>query len=106
MSKRTTYVALAVLAMVSIVVPLMSSAGSGKNLESQVNSDLSLLNVSSEGVTIEFYPPRSTTGSLETELYKLEGGLLAKVTRRHRGRPLQIELYAQIDKKDLSNYYL
>ncbi|MHC4890177.1 MAG: hypothetical protein ACYTEO_12030, partial [Planctomycetota bacterium] len=106
MSKRTTYVALAVLATVSIVVPLMSSAGSGSNSGSRANADLSLLKVSSEGITIEFYPTARTTGSLEAELYKLDGGLLAKVTRQHRGQPLQIELYAQIDKKDLSNYYL
>jgi uncharacterized protein YfaS (alpha-2-macroglobulin family) len=106
MSKRTTYVALAVLVTISIVVPLMSSAGSGENSGGQANSDLSLLNVSSEGVTIEFYPPRSTSGTLEAELHKIDGGLMAKVTRRHRGRPLQIELYAQIDKKDLSKYYL
>ena len=106
MFKKTTFVALAVLTLLSVIVPLMSSSGSGKDRESQINSDLSLLKVSSEGVTIEFYPTARTTGSLEAELYKLDGGLLAKVTRRHRGKPLQIELYAQIDKKDLSNYYL
>ncbi len=106
MYKRATYIVLAVSAVISIAVPLMSSTGSEGNSDNQANADLSLLNVASEGIKIEFYPPQGTSGMLEAELHKIDGGLLAKVTRRHRGRPLQIELYAQIDKEDLSKYYL
>ncbi|MHC4387452.1 MAG: MG2 domain-containing protein [Planctomycetota bacterium] len=75
----------------------------GANLS---NTDLSLLKISSDGVTVEFYPPRGESGTLEAELYELGGTLLAKVTRRHRGRPLKIELFAQIDEKDPAKYYL
>ncbi|MHC4501375.1 MAG: MG2 domain-containing protein [Planctomycetota bacterium] len=72
----------------------------------QTNVDLSLVKVSAEGITAEFTPPKGETGVLEAELYELGGNLLAKVTRRHRGRPLQLELFAQINEKDLAGYYL
>ena len=107
MSKKIALFGLAVLCALGIIVNIhISSASSGSEREKQTNADLSLLKVTSEGVTIEFDPPKDTTGMLEAELYELGGKLLAKVIRRHKGKPLQIELIAQIDKKDLASYYL
>ncbi len=69
-------------------------------------SELSLIKVSGERITVEFKPPAGRGGMLEAELYKLDGKMLAKVTRRQAGRPIRVELYAQINEKDLSDYYL
>lgn len=70
------------------------------------NSDLSLLEISSDGIVLEFRPPQDKKGVLEAELYDLDNHLLAKVSRRHEGKPLQVELFAQINKEDPANYYL
>jgi len=93
-------------ALGSLVFILMGMAGSPAQGANLTNADLSLLKVSSEGITVEFYPPDGQRGTLEAELYELGGKLLAKVTRRHIGRGLQIDLFAQINEKDLANYYL
>jgi len=116
MCKKMTGVGLVVSCAISILLLFqMGLAGSRSNQEKQANTDLSLLEITSEKITIEFHPPDGTSGAIEVELYQLDGQpvpireagkLLAKVTRRHQGRPLQIEMFAQIDKKDLANYYL
>jgi len=107
MCKKMTGVGLAVSCAIGILLLFqMGLAASRSNQEKQANTDLSLLEITSEKITIEFHPTDGTSGALEVELYQIDGKLLAKVTRRHQGRPLQIEMFAQIDKKDLANYYL
>jgi uncharacterized protein YfaS (alpha-2-macroglobulin family) len=69
-------------------------------------AELSLLEITSDKVAVELYPPSGTSGMLEAELYQVDGKLLAKITRRHEGNRVRLELYAQIDKKELANYYL
>ncbi|TFG50877.1 MAG: hypothetical protein E4H40_00335, partial [Candidatus Brocadiia bacterium] len=71
-----------------------------------IGSDVSLLKVSEYGITLEFDPPGGGSGTLEAELYEMGDKLLAKVTRQHKGRSIEFELFAQINEKDLSNYYL
>jgi len=115
MRKRMIWAGLASSVVLCVVLLLhLGSAGFGAQSESQGNAELSLLEITSEKITVEFRPPGGTSGTLEVELYQLDGQLaerlagklLAKVTRKHQGRPLQIEMFAQIDKKDLANYYL
>ena len=107
MCKRMVGVGLAASVALGVVLLLqIGIVSSGSQQESQGNAELSLLEIAPEKITVEFRPPDSTRGTLEAELYQLDGKLLAKVTRKHRGRPLQIEMFAQIDKKDLANYYL
>ncbi len=105
MCKKMTWIGLVALCALIALLQVVSTS-SGSNQRNEANVDLSLQEVTSEKITIEFYPPERTSGTLEVELYELEGKLIAKVTRRHKGRPLQIDLVAQIDKKDLANYYL
>ncbi len=72
----------------------------------QAGPDISILKVSSEGITVQFTPPKSTSGTLEAELHEIDGKLMAKVTRQHKGKPIEVELFGQINEKDLGNYYL
>ncbi|MHC4866352.1 MAG: MG2 domain-containing protein, partial [Planctomycetota bacterium] len=72
----------------------------------KVGPDISLLKVSEDGITVRFDPPKGKSGTLEAELYELGDKLLAKVTRRHKGRPLEVDLFAQMNDKDLTDYYL
>ncbi len=107
MRKRIIWTALAFCCVLaSGLIVLMPVAARPVQAADRTNQDLSLLKVTSEAVTIEFYPPDGRPGALEAELYELGGELLAKVTRRHKGRPLQVDLLAQINEKDLANYYL
>ncbi len=95
-----------VCAALGIILLLqLGLAGSAKP-ESQANAELALLEITSDKVAVELYPPSGTSGMLEAELYQLDGKLLAKITRRHEGNSIRLELYAQIDKKELANYYL
>ena len=71
-----------------------------------VGSDLSIIKISPDHITVEFFPPKGQTGTLEAELYDLGRKLLAKVTRLHKGQTFQTDLFAEINDKDLSNYYL
>jgi len=107
MYKRTILAGFLALAAVGTLLLLQTgSASSRPSPEQQANAELSILEISSDAVSMEFYPPASKSGTLEAELYELGGKLLAKVTRRHTGRPLRIDLVAQVNKKDLSDYYL
>lgn len=105
MRKRLTWAALAIACTVAAVAGIRAPAASSSP-EKQASSDLLLLDISSEAVEIEFLPPKGRGGVLEAELYDLEGTLLAKVTRRHRAKPLKVTLYAQINKDDPANYYM
>ncbi|MHC4528598.1 MAG: hypothetical protein ACYS29_12040, partial [Planctomycetota bacterium] len=60
----------------------------------KVGPDISLLKVSEDGITVRFDQPKGKSGTLEAELYELGDKLLAKVTRRHKGRPLEVDLFA------------
>jgi len=107
MYKRTILAGFLALAAVGTLLLLQTgSASSRPSPEQQANAELSILEISSDAVSMEFYPPAGKSGTLEAELYELGGKLLAKVTRRHTGRPLRIDLVAQVNKKDLSDYYL
>ncbi len=107
MCKRMSWVGLVICSTLCIFLLLqISSANSSPDRDKQANAELSILSITSEKITIEFKPPARKGGTLEAELYELDGRLIAKVTRRHQGKPLQIDLYAQINKKDLANYYL
>jgi uncharacterized protein YfaS (alpha-2-macroglobulin family) len=107
MDKKMIGVGLVVSIAAGIILLLqLGSASSAVERESPGNSEMSLLEVTSDKVTVEFYPPDSKGGMLEVELCQLDGRMLAKVTRRHEGRPIRIDLFAQIEKKDLANYYL
>jgi hypothetical protein len=105
MCKKITLVGLVSLCVLTALLQVVTTS-SGSDQHNEANVDLSLREVTSEKITIEFDPPERTSGTLEVELYELDGKLIAKVTRRHKGRPLHIDLVAQIDKKDLANYYL
>lgn len=94
----------AVIGIILILQPF--SKADSEYPKSQASGELSLLGITADKVDVEFYPPSGTSGMLEAELYQVDGKLLAKITRRHEGRAIRLELYAQIDKKDLSNYYL
>ncbi len=78
-------------------------AGSGG--ARQAGADVSLMGVTDEGVRLEF-TPTNRSGTLEVELYDLAGKMLAKVSRRHQGRPVEVMLYAQVKKDDLAEYYI
>jgi len=78
-------------------------AGSGG--ARQAGADVSLMGVTDEGVRLEF-TPTNRSGTLEVELYDLGGKMLAKVSRRHQGRPVEVMLYAQVKKDDLAEYYI
>ena len=107
MHKRTTRLGSAFLGLLAVLVLVLLQTGSaGPGSTSRTNVDMSLLKISPEAVTIEFYPPQGQTGTLEAQLHDLGGKLLAKVTRPHDGRPLLVDLFAQIDQNDLANYYL
>ena len=105
MCKKITLIGLVALCVLGALLQVVSTS-SGLDQNNRSNVDMSLREVTSEKITIAFDPPERTRGTLEVELYELDGKLLAKVTHRHKGRPLQIDLVAQIDKKDLANYYL
>ncbi len=105
MRGKMTLIALA--AVVGAGVLLQFGSGSGSSARaSQAGSDVSLTKVTDDAVELEFTPPSGKSGILEAELYDLDGKLLAKVSRRHRGRTLKVVLYAQVNKEDPSNYYV
>ena len=68
--------------------------------------DLTLVTVTTRGVEMQFEPPGGDAGRLEAELYELGGKLLAKVTRRHEGQGLKLTFVAEVDEKDLAQYYV
>jgi uncharacterized protein YfaS (alpha-2-macroglobulin family) len=105
MCKKITLIGLVALCVLTALLQVVTTS-SGSDQHNEANVDLSLREVTSEKITIEFDPPERTSGTLEVELYELEGKLIAKVTRRHKGNPLKIELVAQINEEDLANYYL
>ncbi len=107
MCKQKTLVGFGCFLVLGILALLpLALAESDSDSGNIANSDLSLLEISSNKITLEFYPPAGQTGTLEAELYELGGKLLAKVSRQHQGEKLQIELFAQVEEKDLANYYV
>jgi len=105
MRKRVIWAVLATIGVVFVAVSIQKPAKASPD-EKQASSDMTLLGISSEAVEIEFHPPRGSTGILEAELYNLNGTLLAKVTRRHKAKPLKVTLYAQINKEAPADYYI
>jgi hypothetical protein len=72
MCKKMTGVGLVVSCAISILLLFqMGLAASRSNQEKQANTDLSLLEITSEKITIEFHPPDGTSGALEVELTSL-----------------------------------
>jgi uncharacterized protein YfaS (alpha-2-macroglobulin family) len=82
------------------------TADSRRGAAGQGGSEVSVLEISSDMVSVEFFPPGDKSGVLEAELYEIDGKLLAKVTRQHKGKPVEVKLLAQIDKDEPGNYYL
>jgi len=107
MCKQKTLAGIGCFGVLGILVLLsMGLAENGDESAGGAGCDLSLVKVSANQITLEFYPPAGQSGTLEAELYELGGKLLAKVSRQHQGEKLQIELFAQVEEKDLANYYL
>ncbi|MHC4645741.1 MAG: MG2 domain-containing protein [Planctomycetota bacterium] len=107
MGRRIAYTAVAFCCVLAgLVTVLTAMAARPAQAADRTNQDLSLVKVTSEAVTVEFYPPDGRPGMLEAELYELGGEMLAKVSREHRGRALRVDLVAQINEEDLANYYL
>ena len=74
MCKKMTGVGLAVSCAIGILLLFqMGLAASRSDQQKQANADLSLLEITSEKITIEFHPPDGTSGALEVELYQLDG---------------------------------
>ena len=105
MVRQAIYVGLALGLIVGMFVywqgDSVSQAQTGEK-----SAELDLVKVTAEGVQVEFNPPSGRAGVLEAELYKIDGTMLAKVTRRHVGRSTRITFVAEVDEKDPANYYL
>lgn len=107
MCKQKTLAGIGCFGVLGILVLLsMGLAKSGDDSAMGAGCDLSLVEVSANRITLEFYPPVGQSGTLEAELYELGGKLLAKVSRRHQGEKVTIELFAQVEEKDLASYYV
>ena len=68
--------------------------------------DVSIVSATTEGLTLTFTPPGHRSGAVEAEICDLEGRMLAKVTGRHGGRPLELKMSAPLDTQNMANYYL
>ncbi|MBN2589931.1 MAG: hypothetical protein JXA96_08705 [Sedimentisphaerales bacterium] len=104
MIKKVVGICLTIL-IVALLSTQFNTEAANQNSK-QIGSDISLLEVTSDSIELEFLKPTGGSGLLEVELLNLEGDMLAKVTRRHNGRPLTIILYGRINQNELSNYYL
>ena len=104
MRKQKLYIGISIILVLAGIACLYQGCSSSQAGEPQ--PDLSLVTVTEQGLTVEMHPPRRKIGILEAQLHDLEGNLLAKITRRHQGKPIKIEFVAEIDKNDLGNYYL
>lgn len=67
---------------------------------------ISLVAFDDQEVKVEFSPPDEKRGVLEAELFQADGVQLAKITRKHDGRPFEVVFTAPVDKHDPANYYL
>ncbi|MBN1974943.1 MAG: hypothetical protein JW787_14980 [Sedimentisphaerales bacterium] len=105
MTKKIVWISLGMVILVFAAMAFNSAAANSSNTK-RTGSDISISQVSSDSIEIEFLKPTGRSGLLEAELLSIEGDMLAKVTRRHSGNPIKITLYAQINNNDLSNYYL
>ena len=105
MTRKVTYSSLLICTIVGVLSTLLFCSGTlGQDNAASLNS--SLVNVSENRLTIKFVPPTGKKGTLEAELYDLDGNMLAKVTHKHQGKPLDITFVAEVDAGDLANYYL
>ncbi len=104
MKKKMAGISLAVLIIAFVLVSINTEAANPN--AKQIGSDVSLEQVTSESIELEFLKPTGGGGLLEVELLNLNGDMLAKVTRRHSGKPVKVTLYGQINPDDLPNYYL
>jgi alpha-2-macroglobulin-like protein len=105
MIRKTILISLVILITAFATIHFNTQAANSSNPK-QIGSDISLLQVTSDSIEVEFIKPPGGSGLLEAELLNIKGDMLAKVTRRHSGKPITVTLYAQLDKNDLSNYYV
>lgn len=102
MRSRTLHLSL----LISIVLAGLSLLLCSASLPAiEGTGEMSLIEVTGERVSLELRPAGGA-GLLEAELCALDGKLLAKATRRHAGKPVRIDLYAQVNKNDLAGYYV
>lgn len=105
MTRNVKYSSLLVCTSVAVLSTLLICSGTWGQ-DNAVTEYSSLVNVSKGSLTIKFVPPSGKSGTLEAELYDLGGAMLAKVTQKHQGKPLEITFIAEINTEDMANYYL
>jgi hypothetical protein len=105
MTRNEKYSSLLVCASVVVLSTQLICSGTWGQ-DNTVTGNSSLVNVSKGSLTIKFVPPSGKSGTLEAELYDLGGAMLAKVTHKHQGKPLEITFIAEVNPEDLANYYL
>ena len=105
MKRKLTYSSLLICSVVMLMSILLLYSGTlGQDNVTIENS--SLVKASKDSVTIRFVPPSGKKGTLEAELYNLDGNMLAKVMQKHQGKPLEVTFLAEVNAEDLANYYL
>ncbi|MBN1844726.1 MAG: hypothetical protein JW810_03515 [Sedimentisphaerales bacterium] len=106
MAKKVIYIGLLAGLLAGILL-LTHWVGPDSPLAAAENPpQLDLVKLTDQGVEVRFCPPGGRPGTLEAELYNLEGTMLAKVTRRHTGRPETILFVAEVDRRNPANYYV
>ena len=105
MNRRMIQVGLVILYVV-VLFTISTSQTVNSNRGSSSQNPISLVGISKEQIIIHFNPPEGKSGVLEAELYTVEKKLLAKISHKHQGTPFEAALTAEVDEKDLANYYI
>jgi len=106
MGTKKQFSGICFISLVAVLILLPINVGWLSKSRAVEVEEYSDLQVGSESITVKLHPPGRQSGILEAELRDLEGNLLAKVTRRHKGKPVSVRFYAVIEEKQLENYYL
>ena len=82
------------------------AAFAGVAINTPKDADVSLLNISKNGVNLQLSPPDGKAGVLEVELCELEGKVLGKTTVRHKGLSTAVTITAALDSDDPADYFI
>lgn len=105
MTRRAAYSSLLACSLIGLFSILPLCRGTTEQ-DPAADATLSLIAIADNSLTLRVVPPVGKPGTLEAELYDLAGTLLAKITQKHRGTPLEITFVAAVNAEDPADYYL
>jgi len=85
---------------------LVAAAVSPREASDPGGREITLKEIGAEGLTLVFQHLSGKPGVLEAELCQLDGTVLAKATRGHKGDAVSITMSAPLKPDDLAAYYV